>query len=313
MTTVTQVGAISRTAQEPNTSAAAARHALLSRGDIFYVDSTNGLDTNPGTAAAPFKTLAVALAALTIDSTLFVARGGYTGDFATQINADAPFTSILGLNQTDKGFGPFLASSTSSEPTISGRARGMRISGLEFDCPALDAGIELRRVVASDYRPDFLEVDHCLFTGGKFGIDQNGGSTYIHVHHNIFDLMSVAAGSAISATNTDHQLPGRWRVENNEFLECVAGMDMNATVGSHGFNSSVIGPGNVFQAKGQARDTSPVLDIQGGAGNLLVGNYLGMDITAFKTTGTLVLIGNNDRSAGNHLLDGEQDGDAASP
>ncbi len=308
---VTQVGAISRTAQEPVTSAAAARHALLSRGDIFYVDTTNGLDTNPGTAEAPFKTLAVALAALTIDSTLFVARGGYTGDFATQINADAPFTSILGLNQTDKGFGPFLASSTSSEPTISVRARGMRISGLEFDCPALDAGIELNRLVASGYRPDFLEVDHCLFTGGKFGIDQNGGSTYVHVHKCIFDLMSVAAGSGISATDTGHQLPGRWRVEDNEFMELVAAMDMAATVANHGFNSSVIGPGNFFQLKGQARDASPSCDIRGGAGNLFVGNYIG-GAKSTSTGGTTFEIGNNDRAAGNVFTDGVQTADFAS-
>ncbi len=96
-------------------------------------------------------------------------------------------------------------------------------------------------------------------------------------------------------------------------MENVAGIDMNATVASHGFNSSRIGPGNVFQAKGNARDTSPVLDIQGGAGNMLVDNFFGMNIAAFKTTGTLVKIGNDDRSAGNHMFDGEQDGDAASP
>ena len=309
---VSQVGAIPRILTPEQIDGQATRADQTNRGGILYVDAVNGNDGNDGKSlSGAFATLAVALAALEIDGTLFVARGGYTGDFATQLNAAAPFTGIIGMNATGVGFGAFLASSTSSEPTISVRARGMRVSGLEFDCPVLDAGIELLKNGSATQRPDFLEVDHCLFTGGKFGIDQNGGSTYGRIHHNLFDLMSVSGGSAISATSTAQQLPGRWKVWANEFLENVNHMDMSVTVGSHGFNSSVIGPDNVFQHKGQARDVTVALDIRGGKGNAVVGNFIGAN-KSVGTGGTTYEIGNDDRSAGNFFVDGPQAADFAS-
>lgn len=304
-------GAIPSSPGVTEASAQGVRADVLSRGVIYYVDAVNGNDGNNGLSLAePFKTFSVALAALGIDDTLFVARGGYTGDFATQLNAAAPFVNIIGMNATEKGFGPFFASSTSTEPTISVRARGMRISGLEFDNPSSDAGIELL-ANGGTQRSDFLEIDHCLFTGGKFGIDQNGGSTYCFIHDNIFDLLSVALGSAISATDTGQKLPGRWRVVNNEFLENVNHMDMSVAVGSHGFNSSVIGPDNVWQHKGQARDVTVAFDIRGGAGNVVVGNFCGA-AKSVGTGGTVYEMGNNDRSAGNMFTDGVQAADFAS-
>ncbi len=307
-----QLGAIPRSLTAEEVDGQATRALATNIGLIYYVDAVNGLDSNDGRSLAfPFKTLTVALAIMRINDTLFVARGGYTGDFFTGLNAVSPFINIIGMNATGVGFGAFLASTTTSEPTISVRARGVRISGLEFDNPVLDAGIELLKNAGGTQRPDFLEVDHCLFTGGKFGIDVNGGATYGRIHHNLFDYLSVSGGSAISATSTSQQLPGRWKVWDNEFLENVNHMDMGVTVGNHGFNSSVIGPDNVFQHKGQARDVTVALDIRGGKGNLLVGNYVGANKSA-TTTGTVYEIGNDDRSAGNHMLDGEQAADFAS-
>ena len=305
-------GPVSRTLTEAEKDSQGVRSDVLNRGKIYYLDAVNGRDGADGLSLAfAFKTLAVALAVMRIDDTLFIARGGYSGDFATNLNAVSPFINLIGMNATAVGFGPFLTSATSSEPTISVRARGIRISGLEFDSPALDAAIELLKNAGNTQRPDFLEVDHCLFTGGKFGIDQNGGSTYGRIHHNIFDLMSVSGGSAISATSTAQQLPGRWKVWENEFLENVNHMDMSVTVGSHGFNSSVIGPNNVFQHKGQARDVTVALDIRGGGGNLVVGNFIGA-AKSVSTGGATYEIGNDDRAAGNVFLDGVQTADFAS-
>ena len=308
---VNQTGAVGRTLDEAERDSLAVRSIALNIGKIYYVDAVNGNDGNDGLSLdKAFSTLAVALAVMVINDTLFVARGGYTGDFSTPLNGVAPFTNIIGMNATDKGFGPFMASSTSTVATIDVQARGMRISGIEFDCPALGPAV-LGSNNGGTIRGDFLEIDHCLFTGGKFGLDNGGGITYCHAHHNIFDLMSVAAGSAITATSTAQKLPGRWRVEENEFLENVNHMDMNVTVGSHGFNSSIIGPNNVFQHKGQARDVTVALDIQGGAGNLVVGNFIG-GAKSLSTGGTTYEIGNDDRAAGNVFTDGVQTADFAS-
>ncbi len=293
------------------------RNILGSRGVIRYVDAVNGRDGADGlTLANAQKTFSVALAAMKIDDTLLVARGGYQGDFATPLNAVAPFTNIIGLGASDRFHGAFFSSSTSTEPTLSIRARGMYIEGLEFDCPASDAGVELSKNSGSLRRPDGLEIRNCLFTGGKFGIDQNspdsnGGSTYIHVVECIFDYQSVSAGSGISATDTGHQLPGRWKVEDSEFLELIGAMDMAAAVANHGFNSSIIGPNNTFQLKGQARDTTPALDIRGGAGNVVVANHIG-GAKSTSTGGTTFEIGSNDRAVGNVFLDGVQTADFAS-
>lgn len=315
---VSQVGSVERTAIEPDVSAIASRHSELSLGDIYYVDANNGNDSFNGQHPAfAFKTLAVALAAMSFNDTLFVARGGYTGDFTTNLNAVAAFSQIRGLNASDRFFGAFLASSTSTEPILSIRARGMRVTGLEFDGAALDASIELARTSGAAQRSDGAEIDHCLFTGGKFGIDQdssdnNGGTKYIHVHHCMFDLMSVAAGAGISATNTSNSLAGRWQVDHCEFSECVANIDMSATVGNHGFNSSIIGPDNVFQAKGQARDADPLIDIVGGAGNQVVNNDWGVAKSVSVAATSLIEIGDNDRASGNRFTDGQQTGDFAS-
>jgi len=308
--TVTTIGPVPFSPTSIEASAVGTRHQVLSLGSIYYVDTNNGNDSNNGlTPDGAFATMAVALAAMAFNDTLFVARGGYAGDFTTNLNAVAAFSQIIGLNTSDRFYAPYLTSSTSTEPILSIRARGMRVSGLEFDGAALDASVELARNSGALRRSDGLEIDNCLFTGGKFGIDQNsadanGGTKYIHVHHCMFDLMSVAAGSGISATETGNSLPGRWQVDHCDFSELVAN--------NHGFNSSIIGPGSVFQAKGQARDASPVIDIVGGAGNLVVKNHFGSAKADSVAASALFEIGDNDRASGNTFIDGVQTADFAS-
>jgi parallel beta-helix repeat protein len=56
-------------------------HAQRSEANTYYVD-TNGSDSNPGTAAQPFRTIGTGARALSPGDVLYVKNGTYTGTFA---------------------------------------------------------------------------------------------------------------------------------------------------------------------------------------------------------------------------------------
>ncbi|HTN99262.1 MAG TPA: DUF1565 domain-containing protein, partial [Microthrixaceae bacterium] len=62
--------------------AASAAKTPLPQGDVLYV-ATNGSDSNPGTVAAPFRTMAKALAAVRSGGNVVVRGGTYHESFKT--------------------------------------------------------------------------------------------------------------------------------------------------------------------------------------------------------------------------------------
>jgi hypothetical protein len=281
-------------------------------GGFLYVDPTSGGAHGDGSSwDEPLSSLTNALATMKKWDTIFCAPGNYTGNYATQANADAPFGAIIGMRQTSLGVACWAGATVSSDPILSIRARGWRVSGFEFDNPATDAGILLEKSAdGSTRRPDYAEIDHCLFTGGDSGIAQLRGSTYVHIHNCRFDGLANSTANmsgAIQMQSTSHQLPIYWLVENNIFLNNIWHINLGA---SWGFNASVI-KGNVFSLLGQARNALVLLDIRGGAGNQVVDNYFGCTVAQYKDDSSTAFVRANatDEGMGNMCNDGVADGD----
>ncbi len=254
----------------------------------------------------PFATMQEALNVVQPWDTIFCAPGNHTADNVTPINGDAPFVSLIGMRQGSLGLAAWLTSTTATEPAIEVRARGWRVSGFEFDNPSTNAGISLLRSVANDYRPDFCEIDHCLFTGGASGIHHVEGSTYIHVHDNQFDLMTgttARLSGAIQVVSSGHQLPGMWMIEDNIFRENIWHINLGA---SWGFNSATI-RGNQFFLTGQANTALVMLDIRGGNGSMINDNYFGCTKAEYgdDSSTDFIRTSGNDIGTGNHCDDGD--------
>ena len=281
-------------------------------GVTRFLDVNVGVGGNGLAVETPYKSLTVALAAMQKWDTLLVAPGDYTNGTAatyeTPLNAVAPMCRMIGLNPHGRGFGPWFGQAAAGLPILNIRARNWRISGFEFDNPSSEAGLRITTLGTSDAR--FTQVDNCLFTGGKFGIDLYGAGTYAMIYNNVFDLIQVANGSAMTCGSVAGvDTPRRNQIIGNEFAENVNHLNFN-TAGrtSRGLKSSKIF-GNTFQGVGfqSGGNVTMIFDFTGGGGNQFCNNYLGITKTEWAN-GTYTTAGTNDgvNSVGNHMNDGEQ-------
>lgn len=268
-------------------------------GTTYFVDATNGSDGNRGlTISKPFKTLTKAFTAVGAWDTILVAPGDYSGNYSTPLNATAPFVSLIGVQATDLGFGPWMAG-TAGSPIINVRARGWRISGFEFDGVSDEASLKLTTSGTSN--ANYTQIDNCLFTGGKYGIDWVGAPTYTKVVNNNFEDILT---SAFVCTDSSTDVPRRCMIYGNEFKENISHIAMNP----RGFKDSTI-RGNVFSLDGVTRDATVLLDTRGGGGNAIVGNYF--DVTKAQYTDdaatAFIRTAATDFGAGNYCNDGAAD------
>jgi hypothetical protein len=273
-------------------------------GNNYFVDATNGSNGNTGLSPdRAWSTLTFAFARLTAldakNATIFCAPGDYSGNYNTPLNGDAAFVSLIGVQATDVGFGPWSAG-TAGNPIINVRARGWRISGFEFDGVSDEASIKLTYSGTSN--ANYTQIDNCLFTGGKYGIDWVGAPTYTHVLSNLFEDILT---SAFTCTNSASDTPQRCRIIGNEFAENAKHMDMNSAGATRGFKASKI-IGNSFQLDGIARDATVLLDNRGGGGTAIIGNYFDCTTTQYGDDSSTAFIRTSasDWGAGNSCYDG---------
>ena len=267
-------------------------------GNTWFVDATNGSDSFEGkTPDNAFATLTKVFTVIGINDTIFVNRGSYAGNFSTPLNSVAPFVSLIGMQPTDVGYGPFLSASVVTSPILDVRARGWRISGFEIDCPTTAQAFKLTTTGTSN--ANFLQIDNCLFTGGQGAIDWVGAPTFTRIANCTFDQMTA---SAMICSNSDTDVPRSCEIFNNIFHENINHINMNP----RGFKFSVI-RGNVFHLDGNNRDALVLLDNRGGGGCSIIDNYF--DITKAQYTDdaatAFIRTSSSDMGAGNHCTDGE--------
>lgn len=268
-------------------------------GTNWFVDPNTGRDGNSGKEVGKsLASLTRAFELVTAWDAIFCAPGDYSGNYSTPLNATAPFVSLIGIQATDTGFGPWMAG-TAGSPIINVRARGWRISGFEFDGVSDEASVKLTTSGTSN--ANYIQIDNCLFTGGKYGIDWVGAPTYSKIAGNNFEDILT---SALICTDSGTDVPRRCMIYGNEFKENIAHIAMNP----RGFKDSTI-RGNVFSLDGVTRDATVLLDTRGGGGNAIVGNYF--DITKAQYTDdaatAFIRTAATDFGAGNYCNDGVAD------
>jgi hypothetical protein len=268
-------------------------------GKTYFVDPTSGVGSNGNSGLAPDKawaTLTYAFTKLAKWDTLYCAPGDYSGNYLTPLNATAPFVSLIGVQATDIGFGPWSAG-TAGSPIINVRARGWLISGFEFDGVSDEASLKLTTSGTSN--ANYAQIENCLFTGGKYGIDWVGAPTYTMVYNCLFEDILT---SAFICTDSSTDVPRRCIIQGNHFRENAADIAMNP----RGFKSSTIAS-NFFQLDGISRNSTVLLDTRGGGGNIIVNNWF--DVTQAQYTDdaatAFIRTSATDYGAGNHCNDGE--------
>jgi len=149
------------------------------------------------------------------------------------------------------------------------RGRGWKFINVAFDAPASYAAVQLSRNALSDtseYDASHAVFENCRFLSGKYGIDDAGGANNVTIRNCEFAGMTTAAifGSSTAVAN-----PRAWKVFDNVFPSNVSSLG-NATHIDASLNESVIAR-NFF---GTVTSTNKYIDLTGGSGNIVTGNYL---------------------------------------
>src|SRR3990172_5005692 len=226
----------------------------------------------------PVQTMARALA--------LVSTGGriaFKGDVREEITGsnllfDVTIEGVGGLHHPDQpssayDYGASMwrppASPTAATNLLIARGRGWKFSNIAFDCPVDAAAVQLSRNALSDtseYDASHAVFENCRFLSGKYGIDDAGGANNVTIRNCEFAGMTTAAifGSSTAVAN-----PRAWKVFDNVFPSNVSSLG-NATHIDASLNESVIAR-NFF---GTVTSTNKYIDLTGGSGNIVTGNYL---------------------------------------
>lgn len=248
-------------------------------GNVYYVDGTNGSDTNSGTSwTNSFATIQKAFntagtAGGRGRSKIYVAPGGYAEDLTTPLNADAPFGQLIAVNPTPgRSFGAvYLSPASAATPVLTIQARGWLIRGFEFD-PNSGGAIVIGGTTSGNHGGGTI-IEDSLFNGGGvalFGIDwQNSinGNALCTVRNNTFyDFNPGTTAACMKCSNSGIDQPTLALIENNIFEGSDNYIDMNP----RGFKSSVIRNNTFFAATADEK-----FDNTGGSNCQVYGNAMG--------------------------------------
>jgi parallel beta-helix repeat protein len=149
----------------------------------YYVAST-GSDSNPGTQAAPWKTLAKAIGMVKPSTTVFVAPGTYAGGFKSTISGTAA-ARIYFVSTTKWGAKIVPPASSSNDTAWDNRGNYVDIVGFEVNGSAFQSGTKWL---------------HGIYNGGSYDMIRNN-----HIHHIATNVTCTSAGgSAIGVDSYYH-------------------------------------------------------------------------------------------------------------
>ncbi len=122
---------------------------------------------------------------------------------------------------------------------------------------------------------------NCRFTGGNYGIVDQGGASFVTVNGCQFYGFAGSGDTAIKAgTDTDVALPLQWQITNNQFMNNYAHIVTPL--------SSANITGNLFGWKGYSVTSTVQIHIDGGGkNNTVMGNYFQID----EPSGTATMFG----------------------
>lgn len=200
-------------------------------GDIFYIDGTNGLDTNSGlTPDLPVLTLTYALSLCTNGANDYIIVLGYPGAAAGETWPVAVDKSKVHIIGTPAQAAPSpLVNAPADTACFTVSASNVEISGIEFSCGATAACIDTSGAIWK------LNVHDNFFgwqDAGQDGIRLSAGTDdcpSCHIHHNLFGNKLTRDGIRIHHNST------RTVIEDNVFIGIASGgigVNVVATAGS---------------------------------------------------------------------------------
>jgi pectate disaccharide-lyase len=218
--TTTLAGSSTSTSGSANQAGSAGTSATVSATEYWI--ATDGADTNPGTEAAPFKTIGAGLTKVKPGLTLWVKPGTYT----------SAGTFEIGIRYSGTAAAPVtLQAAPGGRPVIdfSSQARGMdalRGFNLAGDFWHIK-GLELTKA-----------SDNCIAVSGSNNVIED-----VIVHE--------CGDTGIQITAPSDQATDQTRAANNQILNCDSWGNLDVATGGEnadGFAAKLrIGPGNSFK------------------------------------------------------------------
>lgn len=277
----------------------------------YYVDATNGADTNSGNGWGASNAYASIGKAMTMAAALatrgrwrcFVAPAWYTEDVKTPLNSTSPFGQLIAVNPTPgQSYGAAGGQATTAGVEfMEVRGRGTYISGFELDTLA-DAEAMVLGGATANSNASGVMIEDCLFVGnnqGLYGIDMNNVTTSNALQTirrcGFFGFTSGStAAKCITCSNSGIDQPRFILIEHCWFGDSDNLIDMNP----RGFKESTIRY-NTFYTNGANQNPDEIIDNTGGNDTQIYGNYF----PGTYDNGGGYVAGTNDGWAGNVATD----------
>ena len=201
-------------AAEPSATPATAYH--------LYV-GPQGADTNPGTEAAPFRTIERASQAALPDTTVHVAPGTYAGGFKTVANG-TPKKRVYYLSTMRWG-AKIVPPQNSSNPTAwDNRGNYVDIVGFDVDGTVYQGGVKWLNGIYSGGSYDSIRGNHVHHIGATVTCTSTDGAgitvdSYYHgiksevIGNTIHDIGPAAAATRSRASTSTRR--ARWRTTSS--------------------------------------------------------------------------------------------------
>jgi len=262
---------------------------LDTNGIVLYVDpnhvdnNDNRDGTNP---IAPLSTVAKALTLCRAyrNDTIIVAPNAYwlhadqtvgrATPLAEEVVVTVPGVRIVGLMPSSSIGVPWFPV-TDSGVCITVHAMDVLIEGFCFwngmgAAVTTPVAIKAEWNSGTDLYGDNLTVRNCFFQDGlDYGI-QLDFSYYCDIHHNHFEGCDTAAIHNLDVIGD----PDYCKIHHNTFDNCVAAIDLEDTDRCFIYNNLIYGAGG---------GTNNMIDLTGGAGNIVANNYLACTIAQYDT------------------------------
>ncbi|NJL35076.1 MAG: hypothetical protein HC893_15990 [Chloroflexaceae bacterium] len=149
--------------------------AFAQANTIYYVDATNGSDSNSGTGSwnNAFATVQTALAAVNGGGQIWVARGTYYPDDGLSLAPANPRTVTFRLKNNVAIYGGFAG----TETQLSQRNIALNVTTLSGDIDGIPGNTEnALHVVTSDGNTATAILNGFTITGGNANLNESGGS-----------------------------------------------------------------------------------------------------------------------------------------
>lgn len=279
-----------------------------SAGSSYYVDATNGADTNDGLSwSAPFLTMSKAFTSVDSGDVIY-----FHGKVREQLTSPAEVfdVTVIGtgnrprhIDGTPKAGSQSTAMwttpvSATTAPLVIVQQQGWRFINILFAGPTDAACVQLLRDAGEgdDERDgSHAEFINCRFASGQDAIEQSGGCGHVGIYNCFITSMT---GYAIKNTGgAGVGYPTRWELRNNRFLDNANVLKMPCREWTVIGNSFIDTTTEVFDT--DAGDAS--------AGqNVIVGNYFNVAAADFDPVGNVE--GNADDVWSNYLTDAIETG-----